>query len=339
MVTPAIPDRPPPVYVSSAVADSLCRPDPQRPLRRSCGSCSNCLCSGADDVEHALGLREHRHVAAVELIGGCAHALGHGALQIGMHGAVFFADDVPARLRLPGGPPDFRVEQVGFRDALGCPTELLLLLRKVPTEILRAVRTQPDTSIHDFDVGEDVGPREVGLLRLRRFIGVWSERADVNQPDNTIVGSGSGDDASAVGVSDEDNGAAYPAQRCFHQGDVLCRCVKAVLRRNTLIPLCLKWNDQIAEARAIGPESVTKHDAWFGLRRCHFLLPIDSLIFASYIARTSPRSCMIWRSLACLTFLVCLLSALLSQHPLPDVRRTAQYRDAGALTLISKTNS
>src|SRR6266478_1322191 len=193
-----------------------------------------------------------------------------------MHGAVFFADDVPARLRLPGGPPDFRVEQIGFRDALGRPNELLLLLRKVPTEILRAVRTQPDTSIDDFDVGEDVGPREVGLLRLRRFIGVWSERADVNQPDNTIVGSGSGDDASAVGVADEDNGAADPAQRCFHQGDVLCRCVEAVLRRNALIPLRLKGNDQLAEARTIGPEPMAEHDAWFGLR--HFAL-LDCLSY------------------------------------------------------------
>src|SRR2546422_6725464 len=92
-----------------------------------------------------------------------------------MHGAVFFADDVPARLRLPSGSPDSRLEQVGFGDALGRPNELLLLLRKVSAEILRALRTQPDTSIHDFDVGEDVGRRELGLLRLRCFIGVRSE--------------------------------------------------------------------------------------------------------------------------------------------------------------------
>src|SRR5437588_2028103 len=178
---------------------------------------------------------------------------------------------------LPSGSPDVRLEQVGLGDALGRPNELLLLLRKVSAEILRALRTQPDTSIHDFDMGEDVGRRELGLLRLRCFIGVRSERADINQPDNAIVGSGAGDDASAVRVADEDNGAADPAYRCFHQGDVLCRCVEAVLRCNTLIPLRLKWNDQLAETRAIGPESVAKHDAWFGLRRCHFLLLIDVL--------------------------------------------------------------
>src|SRR5947209_16213111 len=180
-----------------------------------------------------------------------------------MNGAVVLADDIPARLRLPCGSPNFRLEQVGFRDALGRPNELLLLLRKVSAEKLRALGTQPDTSIHDFDVGEDVGPRELGLLRLRRFIGVRSERTDVNQPDDAIVDSGAGDDASAVGMADEDNGAADPAYRCFHQGDVLCRCVEAVLRCNTLIPLRLKGNDQLAEARAIGPESVAEHDAWF----------------------------------------------------------------------------
>src|SRR6266478_1239529 len=248
-------------------------------------SCHLCYCSGslnsfrccANHVNDAFRLGEHRHVAAVEFIGGCAHALGHGALQIWMHGAVFFADDVPARLRLPSGSPNFRLEQVGLGDALGRPNELLLLLRKVSAEILRTLRTQPDTSIHDFDVGEDVGLRELGLLRLRRFIGVRSERADINQPDNAIVGSGAGNDASAVGVADEDNGAADPANRCFHQFYVLGRGIEAVLRCNTLIPLRLKGHDQLAEARTIGPESVAKHDAWFGLRRCHFLLLIDVL--------------------------------------------------------------
>src|SRR5258708_16443814 len=130
-----------------------------------------------------------------------------------MDGAVFFAGDVPARLRLPSGSPDFRLEQVGLGDALGRPNELLLLLRKVSAEILRALRTQPDTSIHDFDVGEDVGLRELGLLRLRRFIGVRSERADINQPANAIVGSAAGNDAAAVGVADDESAPPPPHRR------------------------------------------------------------------------------------------------------------------------------
>src|SRR6266478_3030586 len=171
-----------------------------------------------------------------------------------MHGSVFFPDDVPTRLRLPSGSADFRLEQVGMGDALGRPNKLLLLLRKVSAEILRAFRTQPDTSIHDFDVGEDVGLREVGLLRLRRFISVRSERADVNQSNNAIVDSGAGDDASAVGVADEDNGATDPADCYFCHRDVLGRCVEAVLRCNTLITLRLKRDDQLAEARTIRPK-------------------------------------------------------------------------------------
>src|SRR5712671_3772293 len=115
-----------------------------------------------------------------------------------MHGIILFGDDVPARLRLPGSSPDFRLEQIGFRHALGRPNELLLLVRKVSAKILRALRTQPDTSIHDFYMGEDVGPRELGLLCLGCFVGVRSERADVNQADNAIVGSGACDNASAI---------------------------------------------------------------------------------------------------------------------------------------------
>src|SRR6266481_4870553 len=99
-----------------------------------------------------------------------------------MNRAVFFADDIPARLRLPSGSPDFSLEKVGFGDTLSRPNELLLLFRKVSTEILRALRTQPDTSIDDFDLGEDIGLRELGLLRLRRFIGIRSQRADIHQP-------------------------------------------------------------------------------------------------------------------------------------------------------------
>src|SRR6267142_948766 len=183
-----------------------------------------------------------------------------------MNGVVFFADDVPARLRLPGGSTGLRIEQVGLGDSLRRPNELLLLLRKISAEIPGALRTQPDTSIHDFDVREDVSLREIRLLRLRRFIFVGSERADINQPGNAIVGTGSGDDASAIGVADEDNGAANPADRCFHQSDILCRCVEAVLRGDTLITFRLKGSDQLAEARAIGPEPVAENDAWFSLR-------------------------------------------------------------------------
>src|SRR6476660_5792586 len=201
-----------------------------------------------------------------------------------MHGIILFGDDVPARLRLPGSSPDFRLEQIGFRRALGRPNELLVLLREVAAEILCALRTQPDTSVDDFYVGKNVGLRELGLLRLRRFIGVRCERGDVNRPGNTIVSSGAGNDTSAVGVADENNGAAHPANRCSRQGNVLCRCVEAVLRRNTFIPLRLKGNDQLTEARAISPEPMAEYDTLFCL--WHILSPLIGFGLSSVAGAT-----------------------------------------------------
>src|SRR5579863_2836823 len=104
-----------------------------------CGSLNSFRC-GANHVNDAFRLGEHGHVAAVELIGGCTHSLGEEALQVRMHGVVFFADDVPARLRLSSGSSEFRLEQVGLGNALRRPDELLLLLREVSAKILRAVR-------------------------------------------------------------------------------------------------------------------------------------------------------------------------------------------------------
>src|SRR6266446_3621812 len=96
------------------------------------------VCGGADYFEHLVGLGKHGDVTALQLMGGRFHALRKKTFQIRMNGAVVLADDVPARLRLPCGSPNFRLEQVGFRDALGRPNELLLLLRKVSAEKLRA---------------------------------------------------------------------------------------------------------------------------------------------------------------------------------------------------------
>src|SRR5215831_2190120 len=232
----------------------------------------NGLRGSTDYIEHDIRLGKHGDVTALKFIGGGAHTVRKKAFQIRVHSAVVLANDVPARLRLPSRSPDFRLEQIGFRRALGCPNELLLLLRKVAAEILCAFRTQPDTSVDDFYVGKNVRLREVGLLRLSRFIGVRRERGDVNQPDNTIVSSRAGDNTSAVRVADEDNRTADPAYGFFRHGNVVCRCVEAVLRCNTFIPLCLKGNDQLTEARPIGPEPMAEYNTFLCL--WHILSPL-----------------------------------------------------------------
>src|SRR4029077_11761088 len=131
------------------------------------GSSSNGVCGGADHLENAFRLGEHRHMAAVELVGGRAHALCKEALQIRMNGAVIFADDVPAWLRFPGGSSDFSFEQVGFWSPLRRQNKLFLVLGQIPGERVDAFRKQPDTSVLDVDVRKDIRLWEVRLLCLR----------------------------------------------------------------------------------------------------------------------------------------------------------------------------
>jgi hypothetical protein len=167
-------------------------------LRLLCyaGAGLNSLCGRPDHVNHQVGVGEHGNVAAGDLRCGGAHPLSNEPFHVGMDGAVVLGDDVPAWLRSPGSSSDFSVEQVGSRPEVGRPNELLFLLGQIACETVDAFRKQPDTSVRDFDVGEDVRLREVRLLRLRCLVGVRSEGGDVDQPGNAVVGSGAGDDAS-----------------------------------------------------------------------------------------------------------------------------------------------
>jgi len=123
------------------------------------------------------------------------------AFTVRLYGVVVPGDNVPARLRLPGSSSGFGVEQVGSWHALGRPNHLLVLLGQVACEGIHAFRKQPEASVRDLDVREDVCLRELGWLRVRHFIGVRRKCGEINQPGNAIVGSGAGDDASAVRMS------------------------------------------------------------------------------------------------------------------------------------------
>jgi len=46
-------------------------------------------------------------------------------------------------------------------------------------------------------------------LALHGFTSIGSDRGDVNQPDNAIIGSGSSDDGPAIRMADKDGRAAY----------------------------------------------------------------------------------------------------------------------------------
>jgi hypothetical protein len=46
-------------------------------------------------------------------------------------------------------------------------------------------------------------------LALHGFTGIGSDSGDVDQPDNAIIGSGSGDDGPAIRMADKDGWAAH----------------------------------------------------------------------------------------------------------------------------------
>ena len=150
----------------------------------------------SDYIDHGLRLRQHHHVAACDL--GCrgAHALSEEALTVRLYGAIVLGDDVPARLRLPRGSSRFRREQVWSRHALGRPNQLLVLLGQIACEGIHAFRKQPETSIGDFYVREDVGLRELRRLRVGRLVSVRCKCGEIDQTGNAIVGSGAGDDGA-----------------------------------------------------------------------------------------------------------------------------------------------
>ena len=50
--------------------------------------------------------------------------------------------------------------------------------------------------------------------------------------------------------------------------DVAFKTVETVLGRDHFVPLGLKRRDQLAEARAIGPEPVSEYNAWFCFHKC-----------------------------------------------------------------------
>src|SRR5258708_26800596 len=126
-----------------------------------------------------------------------------------MDGAILGGNDGPARLRLPCSAVNLLVEQVCIGGEMGSPDDLLLLFRKVTGEILDAFREHPDASVGNFDVAEDWCGVLVELA-LHGFTSIGGDRGDVNQPDNAIIGSSSGDDRTAIRVADEDGRAAHP---------------------------------------------------------------------------------------------------------------------------------
>ncbi len=157
-----------------------------------------------------------------------------------MDSAVVVGDDVPTRLRLPGGARGIPAEEVGSWRIVGGPNNLLLFFREVSSEADDAFRTHPDAPVRDLNVFEDVGNGELLLVALRSFVRVGGKGSDIDEPGDTVIGS------------------------CG--GDIAFVSVEALLGGHHFVPICLKRGDHLAKARAICPDSVAEDDARFGLR-------------------------------------------------------------------------
>ena len=47
------------------------------------------------------------------------------------------------------------------------------------------------------------------------------------------------------------------------------------LKGHDLVPVRLKRGDHLAKARAVGPDAVAEHDAWFALGSVHLYLSLS----------------------------------------------------------------
>src|SRR5258706_5906680 len=128
---------------------------------------------------------------------------------------------------------------------MSCPNGFLFLFRKISRETCDAFRAHPDAPVRNFDITENIGGGELFLLALRSFVGIGGECGYVNEPCNTVIGSGGGNDASTVGMANEDGRTADPAQRPFYRVHVAFESVEAVLGGHHLVTLRLKCRDDL----------------------------------------------------------------------------------------------
>jgi hypothetical protein len=104
--------------------------------------------------------------------------------------------------------------------------------------------------------------------RARAYFGQNAQNFSFAQRCRSRLGS------SAVRMTNENGRAADPPERSVDCRDVAFESVETVLGRDHFVRLGLKRWDQLAEAGAIGPESVNEYNTWFRCHICFFLLPL-----------------------------------------------------------------
>jgi hypothetical protein len=86
------------------------------------------------------------------------------------------------------------------------------------------------------------------LQTLCGLIIIWRERRDVDKRGHTGIGSGGGDDGTAIGVADQDCRLADLTESPFDTSDIPGMGVQTVLGSDDLEAFFLKRRDQLGEA-------------------------------------------------------------------------------------------
>src|SRR5262249_16106303 len=93
-----------------------------------------------------------------------------------------------------------------------------------------------------------------------RLVFVGRERRDVDESRHTIIRPRSRDHTPAVGVTNENRGAAHSAECPDNSGDVGLEAIDTVLRGDRLVPLGLQGGVDLVETPPVRPDAVAEHD-------------------------------------------------------------------------------
>src|SRR5262245_59825587 len=140
------------------------------------------------------------------------------------------------------------MHHIRFRRSMRRPNERLLMLRQITRNVRSAVWFQPNTTIGQFDMREDICGGKLFLQTLCRLISVWRKPSDVNESGHTSVHPGGSDDGSSIGMTDQDYGLADSTESPLYVGDISSMRVQSVLGCDYFETFFLKCRHQFGEA-------------------------------------------------------------------------------------------
>ena len=170
------------------------------------------MCRRLDELQHVIGVGDHRHVIRRDFDRGGTHALGEQTLGIGRDRLIAIGDHVPGRQRFPGRDTHHLLEGGRGQRLLHSVHDLCLHRINVSREVVHeVVLWQPgEALLVDAEVRQCRGHRSLRQQRADRFALVKSEGRDVDQTDDVgRIRAESGDDPAWEAYFDERMGLKW----------------------------------------------------------------------------------------------------------------------------------